>query len=61
MEDTNWTFKYRPKNLDDLYENKYIKNVINQCYHHVDDFRNRLKNFDKQRCYQSAISKKLEI
>ena len=31
MEDTNWTFKYRPKNLDDLYENKYIKNVINQC------------------------------
>lgn len=31
MENTNWTFKYRPKHLDDLYENEYIKNIINQC------------------------------
>ena len=42
-------------------DSRLNKKTVNDCYVYYQDFKNKLKNYDNKRVYQSAISNKLGL
>ncbi len=42
-------------------DSRLNKKTVNDCYVYCEDFKNKLKNYDNKRVYQSAISNKLGL
>ena len=42
-------------------DSRLNKKTVNDCYVYCEDFKNKLKNYDNKRVYQSAISNKLDL
>ena len=42
-------------------DSRLNKDTVDRCYVYSQDFRNKLKNYDKKRVYQSIVSKKLDL
>ena len=42
-------------------DSRLHKKTVSDCYVYYQDFKNKLKNYDNKRVYQSAISNKLDL
>ena len=42
-------------------DSRLSKETVNNCYVYSQNFRDKLKSYDRKRVYQSAISKKLDL
>ena len=42
-------------------DSRLSKKTVENCYIYYQDFKNKLKNYDNKRIYQSAISNKLDL
>ena len=42
-------------------DSRLDKKTVKDCYIYYQDFKNKLKNYDNKRVYQSAISNKLDL
>ena len=42
-------------------DSRLSKKIVENCYIYYQDFKNKLKNYDNKRIYQSTISNKLDL